>query len=48
MADTAVAVHPNDKRYTDLVGKQVWRPLAREKLPLSRTRRLIPNLGPAF
>ena len=23
MADTAVAVHPNDKRYTDLVGKQV-------------------------
>src|SRR5439155_3036294 len=28
MADTAVAVHPNDKRYTDLIGKQVWRPLA--------------------
>src|SRR5947199_3222804 len=25
MADTAVAVHPNDKRYTGLVGKQVWR-----------------------
>src|SRR3954470_3727031 len=32
MADTGVAVNPNDPRYTDLVGKQVWRPLAREKL----------------
>ncbi|MFL6514572.1 MAG: valine--tRNA ligase [Chthoniobacterales bacterium] len=34
MADTGVAVNPNDPRYTDLVGKQVWRPLAREKLPV--------------
>src|SRR5437870_8695053 len=25
MADTAVAVHPNDKRYVQLVGKRVWR-----------------------
>jgi valyl-tRNA synthetase len=34
MADTAVAVHPEDPRYRDLVGRQVWRPLAREKLPI--------------
>ena len=34
MADTGVAVHPNDTRYADLVGKQVWRPLAREKIPI--------------
>jgi valyl-tRNA synthetase len=34
MADTGVAVHPNDKRYVDLIGKHVWRPLAREKLPI--------------
>jgi valyl-tRNA synthetase len=34
MADTGVAVHPRDKRYAELVGKHVWRPLAREKLPI--------------
>ncbi|HJT79751.1 MAG TPA: class I tRNA ligase family protein, partial [Chthoniobacterales bacterium] len=34
MADTGVAVHPNDSRYADLVGKEVWRPLAREKIPV--------------
>jgi len=26
-ADVAVAVHPDDERYTHLVGKRVWRPL---------------------
>jgi valyl-tRNA synthetase len=26
MADAAVAVHPNDKRYADLIGKHAWRP----------------------
>jgi valyl-tRNA synthetase len=34
MADTAVAVHPGDKRYADLTGKHAWRPLAREKIPI--------------
>jgi valyl-tRNA synthetase len=34
MADTGVAVHPNDNRYFDLVDKLVWRPLAREKIPV--------------
>src|SRR5213595_2731460 len=34
MADTAVAAHPSDKRYVDLIGKHAWRPLAREKLPI--------------
>src|SRR6266700_3206827 len=45
MADTAVAVHPNDKRYTDLVGKQVWRPLAREKLPIIADDAIDPEFG---
>jgi valyl-tRNA synthetase len=45
MADTAVAVHPNDKRYTDLVGKQVWRPLAREKLPIIADEAIDPEFG---
>src|SRR6187401_44102 len=34
MADTAVAVPTGDQRYSKLVGKHVWRPLAREKLPI--------------
>ena len=45
MADTALAVHPNDKRYTDLVGKQVWRPLAREKLPIVADEAIDPEFG---
>src|SRR5881398_2685805 len=45
MADTAVAVHPNDKRYTDLVGKQVWRPLAREELPVVADEAIDPEFG---
>ena len=34
MADTGAAVHPKDKRYVDLVGKEVWRPMPREKIPV--------------
>src|SRR5436309_1401820 len=45
MADTALAVHPNDKRYTDLVGKQVSRPLAREKLPIVADEAIDPEFG---
>src|SRR5438874_72429 len=45
MADTALAVHPNDKRYTDLVGKQVSRPLAREKLPIIADEAIDPEFG---
>ena len=45
MADTAVAVHPNDKRYTDLIGKHAWRPLAREKLPIIGDAVIDPEFG---
>ncbi len=34
MGDVAVAVHPDDERYTDLVGKHVWRPFPREQIPI--------------
>ena len=34
MADTAMAFHPGDKRYVNLLGKHAWRPLAREKIPI--------------
>jgi len=45
MADTGVAVHPNDSRYTNLVGKQVWRPLAREKIPVVADDAIDPKFG---
>ena len=45
MADTGVAVHPNDTRYADLVGKQVWRPLAREKIPVVADAAIDPKFG---
>ncbi len=45
MADTAVAVPPNDRRYADLVGKQVWRPLAREEIPIVADELIDPEFG---
>ncbi len=34
LGDTAVAVNPNDERYTDLVGKQLYLPLTCRTIPL--------------
>src|SRR5579884_2016789 len=45
MADTAVAVHPNDERYRHLLGKHAWRPLAREKLPIIADDAIDPEFG---
>jgi valyl-tRNA synthetase len=45
MADTAVAVPPNDKRYAHFVGKQVWRPLAREEIPIVADELIDPEFG---
>jgi valyl-tRNA synthetase len=45
MADTGVAVHPDDPRYRDLIGKQVWRPLPREKLPIVGDEAIDPKFG---
>src|SRR5215216_2380706 len=45
MADTAVAVHPNDKRYRDLLGKHAWRPLARERIPIIADEAIDPEFG---
>ena len=33
MGDTAVAIHPQDERYTHLHGKHVWRPFPRARIP---------------
>ena len=34
LGDTAVAVHPDDERYKDLVGKNVVLPLTGRKIPI--------------
>jgi valyl-tRNA synthetase len=45
MADTGVAVHPKDKRYAKLIGKDVWRPLPREKIPVIADDAIDPEFG---
>ena len=45
MADTAMAFHPGDKRYHDLIGKHAWRPLAREKIPIITDEAIDPEFG---
>ncbi|MDR0679378.1 MAG: valine--tRNA ligase [Puniceicoccales bacterium] len=32
--DVAIAVHPDDPRYGDLIGKKCWRPFPREPIPI--------------
>jgi valyl-tRNA synthetase len=34
MGDSAVAVHPEDDRFRDLVGLHVWRPFPRQEIPI--------------
>ena len=45
MADIAVAVHPDDPRYRELIGKRAWRPLAREALPIIGDEIIDPKFG---
>jgi valyl-tRNA synthetase len=45
MADTGMAFHPGDRRYTDLLGKHAWRPLAREKIPIIADEAIDPEFG---
>ncbi len=45
MGDTAVAVHPDDERYADLVGKKVWRPFPRAEIPIIADRAVEKDFG---
>ena len=45
MADVGLAVHPNDERYRNLLGRMVWRPLAREKIPVIGDDVIDPKFG---
>ncbi len=45
MADVGLAVHPNDARYRELIGKKVWRPLIREEIPVLADEGIDPEFG---
>lgn len=45
MGDVAVAVHPDDERYTHLVGKHVWRPFPRAQIPIIADKAVEKDFG---
>ena len=45
LADVAVAVHPDDERYRDLVGKEVIVPFAERRVPIIADERVDPEFG---
>jgi valyl-tRNA synthetase len=45
LGDVALAVHPQDERYTDLLGKQVIIPLINRKIPIIADETVDPNFG---
>ena len=45
LADVAVAVHPEDERYRDLVGKEAILPIVGRRLPIIADERVEPDFG---
>ncbi len=45
LGDTAVAVHPDDERYTDIVGKMLVLPLVGRKIPVVADEYVEPEFG---
>jgi valyl-tRNA synthetase len=45
LADVAVAVHPGDERYRDLVGKEAVLPIVGRRLPIVADERVDPAFG---
>ena len=45
VADVAVAVHPEDERYRDLVGKEAILPIVCRRLPIVADERVDPAFG---
>jgi valyl-tRNA synthetase len=45
LADVAVAVHPGDERYSDLVGKEVVVPFVERRVPVIADERVDPEFG---
>jgi len=45
LGDTAVAVHPNDKRYKHLIGQRVVLPIQNREIPIIADKRIDPKFG---
>jgi valyl-tRNA synthetase len=45
LGDTAVAVHPDDERYADLVGTEIELPLVGRKIPIVADAHVDPSFG---
>ena len=45
LADVAVAVHPDDERYRELVGKEAIVPVAERRVPIIADERVDPDFG---
>jgi valyl-tRNA synthetase len=45
LADVAVAVHPDDERYRELVGREVLVPFVERRVPVIADRRVEPEFG---
>ncbi|WJW74983.1 valine--tRNA ligase [Thiohalobacter sp. IOR34] len=45
LGDTAVAVHPDDERYKDLIGKRVKLPLTDREIPIVADEHVDPEFG---
>jgi valyl-tRNA synthetase len=45
LADVAVAVHPDDDRYRELVGKEAIVPIAERRVPIIADERVDPDFG---
>jgi len=45
LGDAAIAVHPNDERYQDLIGKQVKLPLTGRSIPIIADEYVDPEFG---
>jgi valyl-tRNA synthetase len=45
LADVAVAVHPDDERYRDAVGREVLTPYVERRVPVITDRRIDPEFG---
>jgi len=43
--DVAIAVHPDDPRYSGVVGRKVWRPLNRAEIPMIADPAVDPKFG---
>jgi valyl-tRNA synthetase len=45
LADVAIAVHPGDERYTQLIGKDVIVPVVERRVPIIADERVEPDFG---